>query len=72
MYLENNWAHTKNWMLEALNLFDKEKDHGQLDVNLVYEHLRFAEFKVHIYSIYIYTNSVVHLSLSVIITFISK
>ena len=48
MYLENNWAHTKNWMLEALNLFDKEKDQGQLDVNLVYEHLRFAEFKVHI------------------------
>ena len=40
--------HTKKWMLEALDLFDKEKDQGQLDVNVVYDHLRFAEFKVRI------------------------
>ena len=63
MYLENNWAHTKNWMLEALNLFDKEKDQGQLDVNLVYEHLRYAEFKVHI-DMNVYANSVVQLNRS--------
>ena len=45
-YLEEDWEHTKKWMLEALNLFDEAKDQAQLDINLVYDHLGFAEFKV--------------------------
>lgn len=45
-YLEEDWEHTKKWMLEALNLFDEAKDQAQLDINLVYDHMGFAEFKV--------------------------
>eukprot|EP00731_Ephydatia_muelleri_P003865 Em0002g41a len=33
-------------MLEALSQFNEEMDQGQLDVNLVYDHLAFAEYKL--------------------------
>lgn len=45
-YNDEDFYHTRDWMKEALRLFDEEGDTSDLDLTLVYDHLSYAEYKL--------------------------
>ena len=44
-YMQENWQHTRSWMLEVLRKFDEEDD-SDVDLVSLYDHLAYAEYQV--------------------------
>ena len=45
-YMEGNWWHTGQWMMEALRKFDEDQDTDGVELADIYDHLAFAEYKI--------------------------